>query len=135
MGCGRVSTILAGSAPRPDPLLPERLRHVTLASSSSSSSMSSTHTCKKYRIYPLPGSQGPAPSRHFLLLIYSRPTTLQVRYCCAVDEGTGSVGLSISPWIPGRTRKSQLHTQVAEFSSSCVQPSRLHLQTTDQDGS
>ena len=54
-------------APRPDPLLPERLRHVTLVSSSSSSSTSSsTHICKKHRIYPLHGSHGPGTLKALL---------------------------------------------------------------------
>ena len=40
-----MSTIVAGSAPRPDPLLPERLRHITLVSSS-------THICKHHCVAP-----------------------------------------------------------------------------------
>lgn len=51
-GRGAGVHIPAGSAPRPDPLLPERLRHITLVSSS-------TYICKQHRIYPLRGSRGP----------------------------------------------------------------------------
>ena len=120
-----MSTIVAGSAPRPDPLLPERLRHITLVSSS-------THICKHHRIYPLRGSRGPGTSSS---LFVPDPQLSKSDVVAAAEEGTDSLGLSIWPWIPGQARQSPLHTQVAEFSSSCVQPSRLHLQTTDQDGS
>ena len=123
-GRGRGSTTVAGSAPRPGPLLPERPRHITL--------VSSTHICKRHRIYPLRGSRGPGTSSS---LFVPDPQLSKSDVVAAAEEGTDSLGLSIWPWIPGQARQSPLHTQVAEFSSSCVQPSRLHLQTTDQDSS